>query len=160
MDIFEFALEMEQEGIDLYLKIAGGSDDEGIKKIFTMLASDEKTHQEVIRNMRSGNPGVKETEVLSKARDVFAGIKDDGAEVDVSQPQADLYRLAGGIEEESVKFYLGKAAEEQDPGRKAIFKALAEEEKKHLFLLEQIIEFVSRPETWLEDAEFNHLEEY
>jgi rubrerythrin len=59
-----------------------------------------------------------------------------------------------------VKFYTEKAAEEKDPGRKNIFKALAGEEKKHLFLLENMIEFVSRPETWLEDAEFNHLEEY
>lgn len=35
-----------------------------------------------------------------------------------------------------------------------------EEEKKHYFLLDNIIEFVSRPEQWLENAEFYHLEEY
>ena len=44
--------------------------------------------------------------------------------------------------------------------KKRIFQKLAEEEKKHYFLLENIIQFVSRPETWLENAEFYHLEEY
>jgi len=160
MDIFEFALQMEQEGMDLYIKIAESSDDEGIKNIFTTLASDEEKHQQVIRSMKADNPVVSETEILSKARNVFAGIKDDGGGIDISQPQADLYRVARDIEAKSVKFYTEKAAEEKDPGRKNIFKALAGEEKKHLFLLEHMIEFVSRPETWIEDAEFNHLEEY
>src|SRR3972149_1076231 len=34
------------------------------------------------------------------------------------------------------------------------------EENKHYFILENIINFVSRPQTWLENAEWHHLEEY
>jgi rubrerythrin len=64
------------------------------------------------------------------------------------------------IEDRSVKFYTEKAEEEKSPGKKKIFEALSGEEKKHLFLLENLVEFISRPQTWLEDAEFNHLEEY
>jgi hypothetical protein len=37
---------------------------------------------------------------------------------------------------------------------------VAGEEHKHYLLLERIIDFVSRPEQWLEDAEFYHLEDY
>lgn len=43
---------------------------------------------------------------------------------------------------------------------KKILTKLAEEEKKHLFLLENLVEFISRPETWIENAEFNHLDDY
>jgi rubrerythrin len=43
---------------------------------------------------------------------------------------------------------------------KEIFLKLADEEKKHYFLLENIIDFVSRPQKWLENAEFYHLDEY
>jgi rubrerythrin len=53
-----------------------------------------------------------------------------------------------------------KANEVTEEYQKEIFQRLADEEKKHYFLLENIIEFVSRPETWLENAEFYHLEEY
>lgn len=160
MDIFEFALQMEQEGMDLYLEIAEKSDDAGIKKIFGMLAADEKKHQDVIRVMRDGDPSVEGTEVLSNAKNVFAEMKSRGDKIDTSQPQSDLYRKAMGIEARSIEFYTDKGAEEQSPGKKKIFEALAAEEKKHLFLLENLVEFVSRPETWLEDAEFNHLDEY
>jgi hypothetical protein len=37
---------------------------------------------------------------------------------------------------------------------------LADEEKKHMILMENLIEFVSRPDTWLENAEWYHLDEY
>ena len=29
-----------------------------------------------------------------------------------------------------------------------------------MFLLENMLDFISRPQTWLENAEFNHLEDY
>ena len=160
MDIFEFALQMEQEGRDLYLEIVEKSRDKGIKKIFGMLASDEERHQDIIRKMRADDPDVEETEVLSKAKNVFARMREDGDKIDTSQPQSDLYRKAMDIEARSVRFYTEKAEEEKSPGKRQIFEALSREEKKHLFLLENMVEFISRPETWLEDAEFNHLEEY
>ena len=37
---------------------------------------------------------------------------------------------------------------------------LAAEEEKHDLLLENIIDFLSRPEQWLENAEGQHLEAY
>ncbi len=160
MDIFEFALRMEKEGRDLYLEIAGKSGDEGIKSIFLSLASDEEGHQDVIRKMRKGSPDVGETEVLSKAKNVFAQIREKGESIDVSQPQADMYRKAREMEERSVKFYAEKAQEEKNPGRKRVFEALADEERKHFFLMDNMVEFVSRQESWVENAEFNHLDEY
>jgi len=55
---------------------------------------------------------------------------------------------------------LEKAHEVKEKYQEELFLRLAEEEKKHFFLLKNIVEFVSRPETWLENAEFYHLEEY
>ena len=57
-------------------------------------------------------------------------------------------------------FYQEKAGQMEEEYQREIFTALAEEEKKHFFLLENIIEFVSRPRNWLENAEFHHLDEY
>jgi len=160
MDIFEFALKMEEEGRDLYLEIAGMSADKGIKSIFLSLAADEEKHQDVIRKMRKSLPEFEETEILSTAKNVFEEIRDSGEKIDISEPQTDLYRKAREIEDRSVKFYEEKAGEEKDSGRKRVFGALAAEERKHYFLLDNLIEFVARPETWVENAEFNHLDEY
>jgi len=41
-----------------------------------------------------------------------------------------------------------------------MIEKLVSEEKKHLLVLENIIEMVNRPNLWIEDAEFNHLDEY
>jgi rubrerythrin len=73
--------------------------------------------------------------------------------------EIELYKKALEIEQQSRDFYLEKADEVAE-AQKEIFLELADEEKKHFFLIENIIDFVSRPERWLENAEFYHLEEY
>ena len=75
-------------------------------------------------------------------------------------PQTKLYRKAQEIEEKSYQFYLEKGDTVEIESQKKIFLKLAAEEKKHMFLMENIVDFVSRPETWIENAEFNHLDDY
>jgi len=57
-------------------------------------------------------------------------------------------------------FEKNKKKKLESKAQKNLLLKLAEEEKKHIFLLENLVEFVSRPDTWIEDAEFNHLDEY
>ncbi len=75
-------------------------------------------------------------------------------------PQIELYKKAQEIEKKSWDFYLEKGGEVNDPLQKEIFLKVADEEKNHYFILETIIDFVSRPQQWLEDPEWYHLEEY
>jgi rubrerythrin len=62
----------------------------------------------------------------------------------------------------SRNFYLEKAEEVKDEQAKLLLKKLAKEEEKHLHIMENIVEFVSRaePGKWLENAEWHHLETY
>jgi len=101
-----------------------------------------------------------ETTILTDAKNIFAQIKESGESFDFDIKQTELYKKAQDIEEKSRDFYLEKANEVKEECQKGLFLKLAEEEKKHYFLLDNIIEFVSRPEHWLENAEFYHLEEY
>ena len=41
-----------------------------------------------------------------------------------------------------------------------LFEGLAEEERKHYFLLDNVIDFLFQPQSWLENAEFVHLNDY
>ena len=74
--------------------------------------------------------------------------------------EVEMYQKAREIEKQAKSFYQEKADEVEDIAQKKIFNLLAAEEQKHYFLLDNIVEFVSRPQQWLEDAEFFHLEEY
>lgn len=160
MDIFEYAMDLEEEGRKYYLELADQAPHQGMKRIFERLAEDEQKHYNVIKEMEKEHPPVEETEVLRESKNIFTEMKEEGDYPDFDQSHADLYRKALKIEEKSRDFYLEKSGEVEDAGQKEIFQKLAEEEKKHYFLLDNLIEFVTRPDTWLEDAEFFHLDEY
>ena len=161
MDIFDFAMEKEQLSELYYRKLAESAPAKGLISIFTMLADEEHGHYEVVSKMKQGVPAeVAETILLTNAKTIFAKMRQSREKFKFGKSHIALYKKAQDIEADSRSFYRQKANESQDPRQKAIFNTLAEEENKHYFLLENIIEFVSRPQTWLENAEFHHLEQY
>ena len=159
MDIYEFAMQMEQDGEDFYRDLARHSTNKGVKRILTMLADDEAGHYDVVHQMReAAQPQMRETTILSSARNVFAQMQEQDFELEGMQ--VDLFRKAQDIERKSQDFYQQKAEAVSEPAHKEILLTLADEEKRHYFLLDHMIEFLSRPQTWIEDAEFHHLDEY
>ncbi len=160
MDTFTFAMQMEKDGEDYYRRLARQTDNKGLRTILEMLAAEEAKHYNAIARMRKVRPNMVDATILSDAKNVFVKIKESDESFDFDLEQIELYKKAQDIEKKSQDFYLEKADEIKEEYQKEIFLRLADEEKKHYFLLENIIEFVSRPETWLENAEFCHLEEY
>ncbi len=160
MDIFEYAMQMEKDGEAYYRQLAQQTTNKGLKTILTMLADEEVKHYNAIDKTKTGESQITETTILADAKNIFVQLKDSGEGFDVEISQIDLYKKAQDIEEKSRNFYLEKANEVGQDYQKELFLKLAEEEKKHYFLLDNIIEFVSGPEHWLENAEFYHLEEY
>jgi rubrerythrin len=66
MDIYTFALQMEKDGENYYRELATKSGNEGLKKIFTMLADEEVKHFRLIETMREKShlPEVVDAQVL------------------------------------------------------------------------------------------------
>ena len=160
MNIFEFAMEKEKYSEDYYRQLAGKSSNKGLEAVFDMLADEEAKHYKIVSDMKEDvAPDLAETTVLSDAKNVFEKMRESARNFDFDISQTELYRKALNIEKQSRDFYLGKA-NEVEKTQKEIFLKLADQEKKHYFLLENIIDFISRPKTWLENAEFYHLDEY
>jgi rubrerythrin len=161
MDIFEYALQMERDGEAFYRQIAEKAGNTGIKTIVTMLADEEAKHYKAIERIRrSGSGQMPETSILDDAKNVFVQMKNEPDEFAADQEQVELYQKARQIEEQSQQFYEEKAGQVDRSDQKQLFERLAAEEAKHYFLLGNLIDFVSRPEQWLENAEWYHLEEY
>jgi rubrerythrin len=160
MNIFEFAMKKEKFSEDYYRQLAAKSNNKGLRTIFNMLADEEARHYQIVSDMEKDiAPDSAETRVLLEAKDVFAKMRESAQSFNFNISEIELYKKAQNIEKQSRDFYLEKADEVAE-NQKDIFLELADEEKKHYFLLENIINFVSRPEKWLENAEFYHLEEY
>jgi rubrerythrin len=162
MDIYEYAMQMEKDGEDFYREIARQSPNKGIKTIVTMLADDEVRHYNAIEKMKSDEASeLVDTAVLTDAKNVFVQLKESGEKFTSDETnQIRLYQKALDIEKKSRDFYTQKAGEVSGANVKELFLRLAGEEQKHYVLVENIIDFLSRPETWLENAEFCHLDEY
>jgi len=161
MDIFEYAMQMETDGENFYREVARQSPNRSIKTILTMLADEEVRHYNTIEKMKSAKPAqLAEGSVLTDAKNVFAQLKESGEKITFETNQIRLYKKALDIEAKSRDFYNEKAGEVSDKNAKELFLRLAQEEQKHYVLVENIIDFLSRPDSWLENAEFYHLDEY
>lgn len=64
------------------------------------------------------------------------------------------------MEKRSYEFYKSKANETEEEYLKDALMKLAKEEKKHETIMRNLVEFVNRPNTWLDTAEWYHHEEY
>ncbi len=161
MNIFEFAMKMEKDGENYYRELAQGTEDKGLKNILNMLADDEVKHYKIFDEMKKNEkPEMAQTQVLSNAKNLFSAMKKEKATLNHDMPQIELYEKAQEVERKSQDFYEQKSKEFDDPYHKELFLRIAEEEKRHYFLLENIIQYIARPQQWVENAEFHHLDEY
>ncbi|HOK67613.1 MAG TPA: ferritin family protein [Anaerohalosphaeraceae bacterium] len=163
MSIFEFAIQMEKEGAAFYRELAEKSPNPSVQSVLRMLADEEDKHAQAVRAIASEEPAdceMAETDVLAHARNIFRRAKEFGETFVTETDQIQLYRQALEIEEKSRAFYLDRADQVPHPRQRYLFVRLADEEARHAVLLENLIELVSRPKQWLENAEFFHQEEY
>ena len=159
MNIYEFAMQMERDGERFYRSLADKAESAGIKRILTLLADDEVKHYDAVKKMaEEASPEMADTEILSEAKTIFADMQSTA--LDLGGAQVDLYRQAQDIERKSQEFYVEQAEQAANPAHEALFARIADEEKRHYLLLDNVIEFLSRPQTWIENAEFTHLDEY
>lgn len=162
MNIYKYAMKMEKDGESYYNELANKTDDAGLQNILRMLANDEVKHYNIIEQMIKIDESAElaETGILKNAKNIFSKIKGKNLVFEFDVSQINFYRKAQEIEEKSYKFYMEMSDKVEIKSQRKIFLKLAGEEKKHMFLLENLVEFVSRPETWIENAEFNHLDNY
>lgn len=73
---------------------------------------------------------------------------------------SDAYRHVVKEEEEDIIFYEELAAQTENEGARRILLSIADEERKHLIIVEHIYFFVESPKNYLANAEFSNLKKY
>jgi rubrerythrin len=165
MNILDFALTMEKDGEEFYRKLGKESQDAGLKAIFTFLADAEARHYDIVQMKEDQAPEGIDAPVLDEAENVFANMA-PASVADLADPQSTdrcvaLYRQAQEVEKKSMEFYAEKAAELEDGPQKAMLLKLSEEEKRHFWIMYNLVDHVGRTDHgWIEFAEWNHMEQY
>jgi rubrerythrin len=163
VDFFDFAKQIETEGMELYSRLADQISIEELSGIFRFLAAEETKHYEIFEawqhqldapeaqsNLILGEPG----EIFKKAAMAF---ETPGAPV---LDYSDAYRKALAFEKENLKVYEGALDQIDDPLQRQQLLIIIEQEKAHVSLLTSLIDFCRHPGEWLENAEIRHSEEY
>ncbi len=157
MNILDQAMALEQDGERLYRSLAQEASDEGTVYIFSRLADQEKNHYNMFKRIKERTPLSADTKVeLKRVRDIFEGWRVGGARPNVRPSQVELYRKALDVEEKSIRLYEENAKTADDERSRSAFLLIAGEERRHLQLIENIIEFVTKPDIWAENAEFGY----
>ena len=164
MDLFEFAMQMEKDGEQYYRQLADKTDVKGFTAIFTRMAEAEVRHYDTLRQLKEKQAADLPV-VDDEAQNIFAELKAcaDLPTVDPNaiNPQIEMYRHAQQLEKKSMEFYREKAEGMDPSAARAVLLRFAAEEEKHYWILDNIIESVSRPDFgWIEFAEWRHAEEY
>ncbi len=161
MNIFDFAIKMEGDGKALYEKLAAETGVSELKTIFTLLAAAEDEHCKALNTMKKKTPPeTAESKVLESARSVFEELVGRKTTVDMLKEDPDGYLHALKFAMAGVKLYETMAAKETNPEAAKIFTMLADEERKHLQILENIYDFVEAPKDYLAWGEFSNLKEF
>lgn len=164
MNIFEFAMKMEEDGRAYYLEHAEKTNLPGLKRILTELAEDELKHFNIFKAMRDAEKVEYEeaegTTILSTLKNVFQSLKAENKSHTFKGDVKKIWEQALEVEEKSENFYREKVRDVDDENRKRILNKIADEEHKHYVAIENVIRFLDRPREWLEDAEWSNLEDY
>lgn len=161
MNIFEFAMKMELDGKAYYEKLAAETEVAGLKTILAALAVDEQKHYDTIKTIKSGSSGaiMADSTVLEQAKNLFADLSGDRNIVASLNKSLDGYAHARKIEADSVRFYEDAAEKENNPESARLLLRIADEEKKHYNIMDNLYDFTLAPQNFLAWGEFSNLKE-
>lgn len=160
MNLFDFAMKMELDGKAYYEKLAAETPLSGLKTIFTRLAADEQKHYDAVQAIKAGVAGaMADTTVLEEAKNLFESLMGDKTIVGGLRKDLDGYRHAMKIEADSVRLYEDMAKKENNPETAQLILKIANEEKKHYNIMENLYDFVLAPQNFLAWGEFSNLRE-
>jgi rubrerythrin len=161
MEVFEYAKKMELEGIKFYQQQAEKATRPGFKNILELFVHEERKHYVFFDELENNSESTSlEVLALDEAENIFLEMRKNNEGFDFSAEEVEVYRKALEIEKRSEKFYRELAEKQKDPRKKQQLLQVAEEEKKHVIMVDGLVEYINRPNEWVEHAMFSQLREY
>ncbi|HEY4744873.1 MAG TPA: ferritin family protein [Desulfuromonadaceae bacterium] len=161
MNTFDFAMKMELDGKAFYEKLADETEVVGLKAILTSLAADEQKHYDIIQAIKTeSNWTMTDSRVLEDAKNLFEELVKDKHIAGSLHKSRDGYQYARKIEADSVRFYEEAAGKESTPETAHLLLRLADEEKKHFNIMDNLYDYTLAPEYFLAWGEFSNLKEF
>jgi len=155
MNVLGYAISLEMEGNKYYLNQAEINNNNGLHKIFLMMAQDEKNHEKILRNKIIESPyKLILTDTLPNYKNIFNEIGNFKSKLREIPWQLKLYKMALDKEKKSIDLYTDMLSDALEADEKELFEYLIQQEKQHYKILDNLIMSLSDPEEFVERAEF------
>lgn len=161
MDSFDVVMRTDLQGKACYDNLAGSTKVPGLHTVFTGLSADEQKHCDVLRALKAGKPlPMTNSGMLDRAKRVVLELMGNAERYSRLREDLDGYQFALKIEAESVRLYEEMAKKEQNAEIAQLLLQIANEEKQHYNIMENIYDFVMQPRhylQWRESGKLPHL---
>jgi rubrerythrin len=162
MDILDYAMKMELDGKAFYEKSAAQMTVPELKNILLQLAEEELKHFHFFKQMKEGLTPEAPTQVTSlnstllNTKNLFQQLAEQGKQNSFGDQARAIWTEALKIEERAEKAYRDEAAKESDPTRKMLLTQIADEEKTHVYLVDNILSFMADPGGFMDSANYRN----
>lgn len=166
MDIIKFAMQMELDGQAFYTKAAQAAAHPELKDILLYLAEEEERHYRFFKALAEGDTAGADKELssapssLSDTKNVFVNLTENGKESSFGDSARAAWSEALKIEEKAVKLYSDEAAIESRPDRRALLEKIADEERNHVYLIENVLSFMSDPQGFVDSRKYSDFQSW
>jgi rubrerythrin len=159
MNILECTIKMKKETQAHYGRLAEAVADGELKRLFSLLAAAEDEHIEKLIALKAtmNDTSASAFKPLDESVCVFSPHIDPRHLADTLRHDPDVYRHVVHEEEETIEFFDQLKEQAENEQMKRICQVLADKEREHLTMLENIYFFVEEPRTYLEWGEFSNL---
>ena len=133
-EIIDFAIQKEQEAIDMYSMAAEMVRRSNVREMFMSLARQEEGHKRRLLELQAGEDSFAHVE---KMPDLKIADYSDSAEISPNMDYQDVLTVAMKREEKAYNLYSMLASNTTEPEVKNLFQNLAHEETRHKLALER-----------------------
>jgi rubrerythrin len=159
MDIIEYAMKMELDGMTFYKKHADVTSDPELKQIFTTLVEEEVRHYQIFKKLKDNPADFSEIDLTTPTnreaiQNIFEQMSQNNEKKSFGEDVISVWTEALRIEEKAHAFYKEKAETEADPSTKKLMLAIAEEETRHVHMIDAVLMYLKHPETFAQSTQF------
>lgn len=156
MNIIECTIRMKEQAAEHYQRLSERVDGPELQRIFHLLAAAEEEHIQRLRQIER-EAGERATETIEEEACRFSSaIGPDNLERELKHDPS-AYRHVISEEEDTIGFLERVRGSTDNEQARWLCGMLADKEREHLAMLENIYSFVEAPRTYLEWGEFGNL---
>jgi rubrerythrin len=161
MNVFDYAIRLEERGVQLFEQLKQDTENHELRQIFDSLRSMEEEHLTSLRAMKQVVTAEEAKSTMVdrawQVKDGFEKLLESSDILHELKMDPDGFYHIVKAEEENIRMLEGMAATEPSETASLLLQELADEEKKHLEVIENIYDFMEKPHTYLEWGEFSNL---